>query len=464
MRQKEVTCMHALVTVGITGLALFASVTQFDASPHVAMLIGCVAAGAMAALTGYSWEDIKAGMLEGITSSLESVLILLLIGVLIGVWIAAGVVPSMIYYGLKLLSPEYFLAAAMGICSLVSMAAGSWGTVGTVSLALMGVSQAMGLPPGLAAGAIISGSYVGDKLSPLSDSTNLASAVTGVDIFQNVKAMAPVAGTAYVLALLLYGIVGLKFQTSPGSDAFFGISSLARALDTAFFISPACFLPLLLLILGVLFKLPSIPAILLGIGGGAAWGLFFQDVPLRELFLCGYSGYLAQSGNPLFDALMTAGGLEAMMYSVSMILLAMTFGGIMEKTGQMQALMRQVMRLVHSRATLVFITILCCILVNLLLPEQYISIALTGKMFQREYQRLDVKPTWLTIALGAGGTATSVLVPWNTCGIYVTGILGVPTGTYASHTYFNLLMPLAAILLCSLGPHMFPAAKAKKRP
>ncbi len=445
MAKRQPTFGEALCTVVVLCTVIFFTVVLYDASPHIPMLIGCALASVVALRAGYRWEEIQQGMVEGVIQALEAMMILMLVGVLIGVWIEAGVVPSMIYYGLKLLSPRFFLVTAMLICSFISMVVGSWGTAGTIGLAFMGIAHAMGIPLGLAAGAIISGSYVGDKLSPLSDTTNLASAVTGVNVFDNVRRMFPVAGSVYLLAAGIFLCIGLQYQDHSG-ETLRSIDTLTGQLADQFWISPLGFLPLIILLACILLRLPSVPSIFIGILSAAVLGVLVQDTSVQQMMFASFSGHVSETGNEMLDQLLTAGGMESMMYSVSMILTAMMFGGIMEKTGQMSVLMAPLMKRIRSARSLIFVTLITCFSVNLILPEQYISIALPGRMYTEEYRRMGVDQRDLTVALGAGGAATSVLVPWNTCGVFMSGVLGVGSFAYLPFAFFNLLMPLAAVV------------------
>lgn len=455
-RRGKPTFAAAATAVGFFAAVMSYAIVALDAPPHLPMLLGCFAAGIAALLSGSRWEDVERGIVRGISQSLVSLVILMLIGILIGVWIGSGVVPVMIRQGLAILTPRYFLVSTMFLCSVVSMALGSWGTAGTVGLALMGVAHAMGISPAVAAGAIISGSYFGDKASPLSDTTNLASAVTDVDIFTNVRHMFPVAISVYLIAGVLYTIVGLGYG-GDGAGAG-GVANLIANLDAAFGSSMLNFLPLIVLIACILLKIPSIPSIALGILTAAALGMLVQGTSAAELFEYGFSGYVSNTGDEMTDALLTAGGLEAMMFSVSLIICAMMFGGIMEECGLMTALMAPVFRLIGRRnagasqvnkVKIVGATLASCALVNLLLPEQYVAISLPGRMFAAEYDKNGIPRKELTRAINAGGSATSALVPWNTCGVFMTGVLGVSTYAYAPWAFLNLIMPFAVIAVAT---------------
>lgn len=422
---------------------MFYFIVALDAPPHIPMLLGCVITAVAALLSGSRWQQIEEGMVEGISQALVSVIILMLIGVLIGVWIWSGVVPAMIYYGLKLLSPALFLPSAMVICALVSMALGSWGTAGTLGIALMGIAQIMGIPAPIAAGAVISGSYMGDKVSPLSDSTNLASAVTGVDIFKNVGHMLPISGTAFGIAAVLFTVLGRGYG---GQGAGADVSALSATIRNTFAISPLNFLPLVLLVVCIAFKIPSIAGITFGILSAAVLGALVQGGGMEQIVTAAFSGYTCQSGSEVLDKLLTAGGLSSMMYSISLILCAMMFAGIMEKTGIMAAFMEPFMRHIRSGGMLITATVLSCMAVNVVLPEQYVAIAVPGRMYLSEYDKRGIPRTELTRALGAGGAAFSPVVPWNTCGAYMSGVLGVATAAYAPYAFLNLIIPVVAIV------------------
>ena len=437
--------LAAAVTILVFAAVIFYSIVLLGAPPHVAMLLGCGIAAAAAMICGSKWAEVENGLIQGISQALSSLVILILIGLLIGVWIEAGVVPTLICYGLKLLSPRFFLLGAMLTCSVISMAVGSWGTAGTVGLALMGVAQVMGIPAPMAAGAIISGAYLGDKVSPLSDSTNLASSVTGVDVFSNVRYMFPVAGAVYLIACLLYFLLGTRYGGDASSTA--SIAALGDLLRGTFHVTVWNLLPMAALVTCVLLKVPAIPSVFAGILCAAATGMALQGCSVGELFSAAYSGHISQTGNQVIDGLLTAGGLESMLYSVSLILCAMMFGGIMEGTGLMEALMRPLFRLIHKRGTLIASTVAICVFINLVLPEQYIAIALPGRMFAAEYDRHGVNRKDLTRALGAGGASVSPLVPWNTCGVFMSGVLGISTYAYFPYTFLNLMMPFAVVLV-----------------
>ena len=442
-RKKQPDFTDACVVLALFIITMSYCLIVLKTQPHIPMLLGCVIAAAGALLGGSAWETVEQGMVKGISQSLVSVILLLLIGVLIGVWIEAGVVPAMVYYGLHLLSPRFFLPSTMVICAAVSMVLGSWGTAGTIGLAFMGLAGIMGIPGAVAAGAVISGAYMGDKISPFSDSTNLASSVTGVDVFRNVKHMLPVSGTAFIVSGLLFTVIGQKYAFSMGGMEV--VEELSGELTRMFSISPANFIPLALLLICILFHMPSIPGISIGILSAAVFGFAVQHSRLQDLSHAAYYGYLCKSGNTVLGGLLTAGGIESMMESISLIICAMMFGGMMEETGLMQAFMRPLISRLRGKGSMIAVTVLSCMTVNICLPEQYVAIALPGRMFCQGYDERKIDRIELARALGAGGAAFSPVIPWNTCGVFMAGVLGVPTLSYMRFAYLNLLTPLIAV-------------------
>ncbi|HHV38421.1 MAG TPA: Na+/H+ antiporter NhaC [Tepidimicrobium sp.] len=441
---------EAIISFGFLIVVMAVSIAKFEADPHVPMLIGTAFAAVIAIRLGYTWDEIEKSMFDGIYQALQAVIILAVIGVLIGVWLEAGVVPSMIYYGLSILKPNIFLVATLIICSITSLATGtSWGTAGTIGLALMGIASGLGIPAPIAAGAIISGAYFGDKLSPLSDTTNLAPAVAGTDVFTHVKFMLSSTAIVYVISAVLYLFIGFKY-TSTSADMS-SIAVIKDGLASSFNISPLLLIPPLAVIISIAFKVPAIPGITIGIVLGIIEGFIFQGSTLGSILDASYSGFVSETGLEAIDELLTAGGLDGMMYSISLTIIAMMFGGIMEKTGQLQVIVDVILGWIKGVTGLITATVLTCIFSNATMPEQYISIVVPGRMYAKAYRDKGLHPKTLSNALESAGTLTSALIPWNTCGVFMTGILGVTTLQYGKWAFFNYLMPLAAIVLSVVG-------------
>ena len=450
MSEKHVPFFPALTGLIVTAAAMFLALVVFDLSPRLPLLLGSVVSAIIAFTHGYPCKEILGGMWQGIRRSLTAIVILLLIGVLMGVWLTAGVVPAMVYYGLRLISPRLFLSSATLVCAIISMALGSWGTAGTVGLAFMGMAQAMGIPPAMTAGAVISGSYVGDKLSPMADSTNLASAVAEVNIFDNIRNIFKVAASMLLLCLGLYAALGWKYGGSVTAEAMENVAIVQNTLSDSFTLNVWSFLPLFLLLICILCKLPAIPAIAIGAVSGGIYGAVAQRAALGDILRSALTGYVGHSGVALVDELLSAGGITSMLYSVSIVILAMAYGGVMESTGQMEVLVAPLMKKIHSWVGLMTATVATCIGVNIVLPDQYIAIALPGRLYAAQYDKQGMSRKDLALGIGVGGALTSALVPWNTCGVFMASVLGVSAFAYLPFTFYNCGMLFAAVIYAAI--------------
>lgn len=453
---KKATLPQAILVFGLLIVIMSISIIKFELDPHMPMFIGVIIAAVMALHIGYSWDEIERAMIKGINQALPSIMILTVIGILVGVWILSGVVPSMIYYGLMILKPSIFLVASVLICSITSLATGSsWGTVGTMGIALMGIAQGMGIPLSVTAGAIISGAYFGDKMSPLSDTTNLAPAMAGTDVFTHIKAMFGPTGVTYVVTLIIFAIITMRFDTSGANTS--AITELQVAMQDNFTISPILLLPPVIVIGAIAFKISALPGITIGIIAAAILGPIFQEIDFGDILQAGMQGYISQTGIESLDSLLTAGGLMGMMFSISLTIIAMMFGGIAEKTGQMEVIVNKVISGINSVTGLVTATILTAILSNITMPEQYISVVIPGRMYAPVYREREFHPKMLSATLEAGGTVSAPLIPWNTCGVYMSSVLKVPTTTYIPFAFFNYLMPIITIILTAMGKNIYYA-------
>lgn len=451
---RKANFSEALFTFASLTIIMFISIIKYEESPHIPMLIGVFIASLVALKIGYTWKFIENSMIKGISQAMQSIIILAIIGVLIGVWILAGVVPTMIYYGLMILKPSIFLLATVLITSITSLATGtSWGTAGTMGIALMGIASGLGIPAPVTAGAVLSGAYFGDKMSPLSDTTNLAPAMAGTDVFTHIKAMLKPTLIAYGLTLLIFGFLSLKYRGA--SADLSNVDLIANGLKETFTISPVLLLAPLVVIISIAKKLPAVPGIALGIIIAAILGPIYQDINFGDILSAGLNGYVSNTGLEAVDQLLTTGGLNNMMSSISLTIIAMMFGGIAEETGILEAIVKKFLHRVQSVVGLVISTILTCVFTNASMPEQYISIVVPGRMFKNEYKERNLDPTLLSSTLESGGTVTSAMIPWNTCGTYMSTVLGVSTVHYLPFLFFNLMMPIVQVIVVAIEANKY---------
>lgn len=443
--KRKANLGEALISIGFLVAVLIFSIMKYEASPHIPLVIGAIGAGAMAILRlGYSWSELEEGVLKTINMAMQAIIILMIIGMIIGTWILGGVVPTMIYYGLQILSPGIFLAATALICCVVSLATGSsWTTAGTVGIALLGVGQGLNIPGEVVAGAIISGAYFGDKMSPLSDTTNLAPAMAGATLFDHVRHMIFTTGPSLIIAVILYGIMGAKYAgqaLDPGE-----INKILEALAGGFNINPLMFIPPVLVIAMVVMKVPAIPGLMGGTVLGGLFAFIFQGKGFGEILDASMNGFVSETGFKAIDSLLTRGGMQSMMWTVSLILCALTFGGILEATGMLEAIAGAVLKLAHGTGGLVTATIFSCIFVNIVTGEQYLSIVIPGRMYKSAFADRGLAPRNLSRCLEDSGTLTSPLIPWNTCGAFMHATLGIHPFAYLPYAFLNLINPLISI-------------------
>ncbi|SHH29852.1 Na+/H+ antiporter NhaC [Tepidibacter thalassicus] len=443
--KRKANLLEALIPIFCLILFLGISVFVYKASPHIPLICGAIIAALMANLRlGYSWNELEEGILKTINMAMQAILILMIVGTIIGTWILSGVVPTMIFYGLKILSPGIFLIATCLICAIVALATGSsWTTAGTVGIALLGVGQGLGIPNYIVAGAIISGAYFGDKMSPLSDTTNLAPAMAGSNLFDHVKHMLFTTAPSLIISLILYGFIGAKYSGKNLDPA--SINQILETLSSNFNINPLLFIPPLLVITIVILKVPAIPGLITGSILGGLFAFIFQKSSLGDIINAAHYGFTSKTGIESVDALLSQGGLDGMMGTVSLILCALALGGILEKTGMLEVIAENILKLAKGTGSLIVATIFSCIFVNLVTGEQYLSIVIPGRMYKNAYRKKGLHPKNLSRALEDSGTLTSPLIPWNTCGAYMFATLGVHPFLYLKFAFLNLINPLISI-------------------
>lgn len=462
---KQTKLYHALISfIGLI-IVMSIGIKVFEVDPHIPMFVGVIISAIVAMSLGYKWSDIEKMMVDGIGKAMQSILILAIVGMMIGAWLLSGTIPTMIYYGLKLLSPKVFLVAAVLICSITSLATGtSWGTMGTMGLALIGIGAGLGMPIGPTAGAVICGAYFGDKMSPLSDTTNLAPAMAGTDVFTHVKYMLKSTILAYVISLVFFAVYGFMHASGGNVDTS-QATILMDGIKDIFNINPLLLLPPLVVILSIAFKVPAIPGITLGLIVAAIMAPIFQTgVTLGDILDVSRNGFVCESDIAALNDLLSTGGLMNMSSSILMTVIAMMFGGIMEESGQLAVIIDAIVKRIKGDAGLIGATEVTCILSNVVMPEQYISILVPGRMYAPAYRKAGLHPKCLSNALESAGTVTSCLVPWNTCGMFIATTLGVTTAQYAPWAVFNYLMPIICFVLAFFGvtaTKMTPEEQAK---
>ncbi len=460
--RKTASLSNALIPVIFLIGALFTAIVILGQPAHIPLILATAVAAGMAAYLKYPWKEIQEGMIQGINLAMGPILILMIVGLMIGTWISGGVVPAMIFYGLKVLSPGIFLVATLIICSIVSLGTGSsWSTAGTVGVALIGIGQGLGIPVAMVAGAIISGSYFGDKMSPLSDTTNLAPAVAGTDLFSHIRHMVYTVTPGYIIALGLYAFLGTRF--SGGVIDTQNIDIMISTMKDQFFIHPILLLPPVMVIVMVILKIPPLPALLGGTALGGVFALVAQSRSLAEVLEAAQVGFISQTGNVLVDELLTRGGLMSMMETVALIMCALSFGGVMERTGMLAVLAKALLKKVKRTGSLVATTIFSCIGLNTIAADQYMAIVIPGRMFKEAFEAKGLHPKNLSRILEDSGTLTSPLIPWNSCGAFMGATLGVTAFAYAPYAFLNLIVPFISIFYGYTGITMEKVSETEKR-
>ena len=430
--------LPVVLTLGLLALQLF---YYGDFTPHIPLVIGLAITSLLGVLRGQKWMDVREGIFHVIHVSMPSVAVLIVVGMIIGTWIASGTVPTLIYYGLTILNPSIFLAAAMILCAVVSLSLGtSWGTVGTVGLALMGIGAGFGVPVYWTAGAVVSGSFFGDKVSPLSDTTNLAPAVTGTNVFDHIRNMLPTTVPAMLIALVIYLVAGYALIDSEGTS-FDAITAITSELDARFSLGLVPLLPAVVVIGLALTKNPPLPSLFAGVLVGGAVAIFWQGYGLHDIFAFAQSGYSIETGVADIDSLLNAGGIQSMMWTISLILIALGFGGALERTGCLEAIIQAIISKVSSFGAVQTSAIATSFATNMVAGDPYISIALPGRMYAPLYRGMGYSTLNLSRAVEEGGTLMSPLIPWNAGGAFVISALGL--GIMDGNLTNLLYIPLA---------------------
>ncbi|MEZ4854733.1 Na+/H+ antiporter NhaC [Flavobacterium sp.] len=471
-RNKELNIFEALLPVFALIAMLAYNVLVVYSGPdddplagsnQFVLLLGAAVAVIVGLFNKVSFKRMIDEVAENIKSTASAILILLMVGALAGTWLISGIIPSMIYYGLQILNPAIFLPASMIICAVISVATGSsWTTSATVGIALVGIGGALGFPVGMVAGAVISGAYFGDKLSPMSDTTNLAPAMAGTDLFTHIRYMTLTTVPSFVIALILFVILGLTVDIHGNTDT----SALLIDIKKSFNVTPWVFL-VPIIVIGLIFKKTEpIIALFIGVLLGGIFALIFQPQIINLLtatdhitFKSAYRGIIdaittetiIPTENENLVKLFKAKGMSGMLGTIWLIICAMVYGGVMDAIGALARISQALLKLAKSTLGLFASTVGSCLALNITASDQYLAIVVPGKMFAKAYKDRGLAPENLSRTLEDSGTVTSVLVPWNTCGAYQSGTLGVATFDYLPYAFFNLLSPLMTLVFAAFN-------------
>ena len=468
MEHKKISFFWALFPILVLIALLATNVYLYGddslgGANQLTLLLTAALASIVGINNGSSWKSIIDGVSKSIASTTPAIIILLLIGSLAGTWLISGIVPAMIYYGLQILNPKVFLVATCIVCAIVSLASGSsWSTIATIGIALLGIGKALGISEGLIGGAIISGAYFGDKMSPLSDTTNLAPAMAGTDLFTHIRYMMYTTIPSFIITLIIFLFLGFSVSESNTQN----IQELLIALDNSFVISPWLFLVPISVIFMIIKKIPALPALLAGTLMGGLFAVVFQPHIIAKIsglennfIQASYVAVINAMGseisitttNEMINDLLSTGGMYGMLNTIWLILCAMMFGGVMEATRLLHRVSSGIIQYAKNTGSVIATTACTCLFFNVTASDQYLSIVVPGRMYADTFKEKGLAPENLSRTLEDSGTVTSVLIPWNTCGATQSAVLGVATFSYLPYCFFNIISPFMTILYGYLG-------------
>ena len=468
-KNKELSIFEALIPVLALILMLFYNVffvfgdNALNGSNQFILLLGAAVAAIVGFLKKTSYSQMLNEVSENLKSTSGALIILLMVGALSGTWLVSGIIPTMIYYGLQLLNPTFFLVATVIICAIISIATGSsWTTSATVGIALIGIGETLGISLGMTAGAVLSGGYFGDKMSPLSDTTNLAPAMAGAELFTHIKYMAITTVPTFIITLLLFFIIGLNIEVSGTPN----VSDKLEAINNAFNISPWLILVPLAVVVLIVKKTPPLIALLAGTLLAALTSVLAQPQILMSIaetnsynFETAYKGVMqsitaktaVETTSADLNDLFSSGGMQGMLDTIWLIICAMVFGGVMDAIGALSRISKALLSLASSTFGLFASTVASCLALNVTASDQYLALVIPGKMFKKAYKDKGMAPENLSRTLEDSGTVTSVLVPWNTCGAFQSSVLGISVADYFLYAFFNWISPFMTLLIAGLS-------------
>ncbi|NLX75742.1 MAG: Na+/H+ antiporter NhaC [Synergistaceae bacterium] len=442
--EKKLSFGKSLIIIGFLLLSIFVGVIIWEQDPQIPIVLATVFATVFAMVNGIKWEALEKSIIENIVNIVPSIVFLLAMGIMLGTWLHSGVVPTIIYYGSKIISPKLLIPTTFLLASATSLTTGdSWGTAGTIGIALLGIGISFGIPAPIMAGAIVSGSYFGDKLSPISDTTVLAAGVSEVDVFEHVKYMLWTTVPSMLIATVVYFFLGLKHA---GNVDLAQISELHMLLEETFTISPILLLVPVSVIVMIAKKVNPVPALMGGALLAAVFAMIFQGASLAEVVEVMHYGVELDTGYELIDELIAGGGLDYVMWTISLVLVAMTLAGVLDASGVTEAIVGRILRLVRNTGDLILATVVSSIFLNIATADQYLAIIFPAKMFKETYKEKNLDLRVLSRTLEDAGTLTSPLFAWNTCGAFISGALGVSPLAYLPYAILNWLNPIIAII------------------
>lgn len=440
---------QVVIALGLFLALAFSFTSELNLPIQLALYIGWFIIMALGLKLGHDYKSLEKAATKGIANGLGAVLILLSVGALVGTWISGGIVPTIIYYGLKAIHPSIFLLATMLICSMTALATGtSWGAAGTAGIAMMGIGQGLGIPPALTAGAVLSGCYFGDKMSPLSDSVILASSMSNVEIVDHIKGMMPISIISYIIAAIMFTVVGFHYA---GNVDMSQVSQVMASMDHQFVITPWSFVPVAIVLLLLALKMPSFPVISFGALLGIAWAVMIQGMDPIKAMNTAWAPFSIHSGVEFIDSILNRGGMSSMLGSVAVIVFGLGFGGLLDKVGVLQTIAKLFEKRIKSAGDLATSTLATAFLGNVFGSAMYVSLILTPKICAKNYDRLGYQRKNLSRNAEFGGTLTSGMVPWSDNGIYMASILGVATLSYVPYMWLSFTCIIVTIVCSYMG-------------
>ena len=458
--KKNLSVVGASLTLLISFLVVIIGI-RMGIGMSAPLMAGAFAAGLFGVYFGFEWKELQSAMTEGIINALPAIIILMLVGMIMGIWIIGGTVPTMVYYGLKLLSPKMFLAASFILCAIVSTSTGtSFGTIGTIGLALIGIGEGLGLPLPMVAGAIVSGSYFGDKMSPLSDTTNVAPAMAGAELFDHIGSMFYTTAPAFIVSLIIYVALGMKFG-GQGTDAKV-VGDMMATINQTFNVSLWTLLPPLAVITMSLLHIPAIPSMSIGVIISIVWAMITQGAGFKAIMDASMGGYVCETGLAALDNLFTRGGMNNMLATNALIIIAAGFGGILERIGVLSIVVNSFLKKVRSTGGLILSVLISCYVVLLVSGNVMMAIILPGRTFKEVFKERNIEPKVLSRTLEDAGTLGGAIIPWSTAGLLIYGVLRVPVQAYAPYAFLNWIVLFFSVIYGYTGFAIFETKTNKQ--